>query len=75
MCVGYFADCPIEQMTDGEYTCIDVWRKGIYLSNTDDETGKITTDYITVKEVTEGEGEAEKVVGYEIVSDIYNFKG
>lgn len=41
LCVGYFADCPVEQMTDGEYTCIDVWRKGIYLSNTDDETGKI----------------------------------
>lgn len=48
---------------------------GIGVMIIDDETGKITTDYITVKEVTEGEGEAEKVVGYEIVSDIYNFKG
>ena len=40
LCVGYFGDCPIETMTGGEYTCIDVWRKGIYLS-TIDENGKV----------------------------------
>lgn len=40
LCVSYFADCPIEQITDGDYSCIDVYRKGIYLS-TVDENGKI----------------------------------
>lgn len=40
LCVGYFGDCPIETMTGGEYTCVDVWRKGIYLSNID-ENGKV----------------------------------
>ena len=40
LCVNYFGDCPIETMTSGEYTCIDVWRKGIYLSNID-ENGKV----------------------------------
>ena len=40
LCVGYFGDCPIESMTGGEYTCIDVYRKGIYLANID-ENGKV----------------------------------
>lgn len=40
LCVGYFGDCPIEEMTEGKYTCVDVWRKGIYLSNID-ENGKV----------------------------------
>ena len=40
LCVGYFGDCPVESMTDGKYSCIDVYRKGIYLSNID-ENGKI----------------------------------
>lgn len=40
LCVHYFTDVPVEQITDGEYSCIDVWRKGIYLSNID-EKGKI----------------------------------
>lgn len=40
LCVNYFGDCPVEQLTNGEYTCIDVWRKGIYLSTTD-ENGKV----------------------------------
>lgn len=40
LCVGYFGDCPIETMTGGEYTCVDVWRKSIYLSNID-ENGKV----------------------------------
>ena len=40
LCVSYFNDCPVEDMTNGEYTCIDVWRKGIYFSNVD-ENGKI----------------------------------
>lgn len=42
LCVSYFADLPVENMTKGEYTCIDVFRKGIYLANTDPETGKVT---------------------------------
>lgn len=40
-CVLYFGDCPVESMTDGEYTCIDVFRKGIYLANVNEETGKV----------------------------------
>ena len=39
--VQYFADLPIEEMTDGEYTCIDVFRKSIYLANIDSDTQKI----------------------------------
>lgn len=42
LCVSYFADLPVDNMTDGEYTCIDVFRKGIYLANVDPDTGKIT---------------------------------
>lgn len=42
LCVSYFADMPLQEMTNGEYTCIDVFRKGIYLANTDPETGKVT---------------------------------
>ena len=48
---------------------------GIGVMIIDDETGKITTDYITVEEVTEGEGDAEAVVGYKVVSGIYNYEG
>lgn len=40
LCVGYFGDCDVEGLTGGEYTCIDVYRKGIYLANVTDE-GKI----------------------------------
>lgn len=40
LCVSYFNDCPVEDMTNGEYSCIDVWRKGIYFSNVD-ENGKV----------------------------------
>jgi hypothetical protein len=41
LCVSYFGDCPVAEITDGEYTCIDVFRKGIYFANIDDESGKI----------------------------------
>lgn len=41
LCVSYFADLPIDNMTNGEYTCIDVYRKGIYLANVDPDTNKI----------------------------------
>lgn len=41
VCVSYFGDCPVESMTDGEYTCIDVFRKGIFLANINPDTGKI----------------------------------
>lgn len=40
LCVGYFGDVPVESITKGAYTCIDVFRKGIYLANVDEETGK-----------------------------------
>lgn len=42
LCVSYFADLPIYEMTNGMYDCIDVYRKGIYLCNIDSETGKVT---------------------------------
>ena len=42
LCVSYFADMPVQEMTNGEYSCIDVFRKGIYLANVDQETGKVT---------------------------------
>ena len=42
LCVGYFADVPVYEMTKGMYDTIDVYRKGIYLANIDQETGKIT---------------------------------
>lgn len=41
LCVSYFADMPVQEMTNGEYTCIDVFRKGIYLANVDPESGKV----------------------------------
>lgn len=41
VCVSYFGDCPVETMTNGEYSCIDVYRKGIYLANIDPDTHKI----------------------------------
>ena len=40
-CVYYFGDCPVEAITDGEYSCIDVYRKAIYFANVDQDTGKI----------------------------------
>ena len=40
-CVLYFADCPVETITDGEYSSVDVYRKSIYFANTDPETGKV----------------------------------
>lgn len=41
LCVNYFGDVPVESMTDGEYSCIDVFRKGIFLANVNPDTGKI----------------------------------
>lgn len=35
----YFADCPVTSITNGEYSCISVYRGKIYLSNID-ENGK-----------------------------------
>lgn len=40
-CVLYFGDCPVEAITDGEYSCIDVYRKAIYFANVDQDTGKV----------------------------------
>lgn len=40
LCVSYFADMPVQELTNGEYTTIDVFRKGVYLANVDPETGK-----------------------------------
>lgn len=36
----YFADVDVEKLTDGKYNCITVYRKVIYLSYYDVETGK-----------------------------------
>lgn len=45
LCVSYFADLPIYEMTGGKYDCIDVFRKGVYLANIDHESGRITNRY------------------------------
>ena len=45
LCVNYFADLPIYEMTNGKYDCIDVFRKGVYLANIDQSTGKITNRF------------------------------
>lgn len=37
----YFADCPVEEITGGEYQTIDVYRSRIYLAKKDQE-GKVT---------------------------------
>lgn len=41
MIVNYFSDVPIQEITEGAYTCIDVFRKEIYLSNIDEKTQKV----------------------------------
>lgn len=41
LCTRYFADWPVQEATDGEYTLIDVFRKSIYLANIDETTQKI----------------------------------
>ena len=39
--VNYFADMPVYEITNGEYTCVDVFRKDIYFANVDENTGKV----------------------------------
>lgn len=39
--VNYFADMPVYEITNGEYSCVDVFRKAIYFANVDEETGKV----------------------------------
>lgn len=38
----YFADVDVEKITEGKYNCITVYRKQLFLSNYDVETGKTT---------------------------------
>ena len=38
--IDYFSDCPVEEITDGAYDTIDVYRSRIYLANTG-EDGKV----------------------------------
>lgn len=38
--VHYFSDAPVYEITDGEYSCVDVYRKTIYFANVN-EDGKI----------------------------------
>ena len=37
----YFQDVDVEKLTNGKYNCISVWRKVIYLSTYNVETGKV----------------------------------
>ena len=37
---AYFRDAPVEAITDGKYTCVSIYRGGIYLSNIN-EDGKV----------------------------------
>ena len=39
--VHYFSDMPVYEITNGEYSCVDVFRKTIYFANINEETGKI----------------------------------
>lgn len=41
ICEPYFADMPIQEITDGMYTTISVFRKRIYFANVNIETGKV----------------------------------
>lgn len=41
LCVNYFNDVPTEVITDQEYSCIDVYRKGIWLANVNQSTNKV----------------------------------
>ena len=36
----YFQDVDVAKLTDGKYNCITLYRKSLYLSNYDNETGK-----------------------------------
>lgn len=40
LCSRYFANVPVEAITDGKYTHVDVFRKTVYLSTYDEETCK-----------------------------------
>lgn len=40
LCVSYFGDVPVYEITGGKYSHIDVFRKGIYLANLN-EDGKV----------------------------------
>lgn len=39
--VNYFNDIPIQEITNGKYTCVDVYRKEIWLSNINEKTNKV----------------------------------
>lgn len=39
--IDYFRDCPVEEITGGEYNHIDVFRSRIYLATINKETGEI----------------------------------
>lgn len=41
LCSRYFANVPIESITNGEYTHVDVFRKTVYLSTYDEEKAKM----------------------------------
>ena len=40
LCEPYFADMPINEITNNEYSLISVYRKKIYFANIEEETGK-----------------------------------
>lgn len=41
ICEPYFADMPIQEITDGKYTTISVFRKRVYFANVNIDTGKV----------------------------------
>ena len=41
ICEPYFADMPIQEITNGIYTTISIYRKRIYFANINNDTGKI----------------------------------
>ena len=45
LCTAYFADMPIQEITEGKYTLVTVFRKDIYFGHLD-EKGKVCRDII-----------------------------
>ena len=43
LCSAYFADMPVQEITNGKYTCVTVFRKDIYFGHVDDD-GKTIRD-------------------------------
>lgn len=62
-CTAYFADMPIQEITDGKYTLVTVFRKDIYFGHMDDK-GKVVRDVKIGHTFSIGASEHEKSLMY-----------